>query len=132
MTTFLKTDLGRPNLVRENPRLSKSLRELNDSITSFEKIHARHREKAKHPGVLDENALEGVLQQNILGEDVFHIAALLENRVNSTLDLQAESNADPTKRPSSFLYVAKLIPLVKLVTDIGGLAAQVTFPFLIN
>lgn len=112
--------------------MTKSLRELNNSITSFEQIYIRYRERAKYPNALDDNALEEVLQQTISGDDIFHNAAVLENRIIDTVNLQAEGNREQARRQSDCLHVAKLIPLVKLLTNIEEVAAQVSFLFLIR
>jgi hypothetical protein len=102
---------------------------LNDSIIRFEQVYAHHRERVIYPNVLDDNALAEVLQQTLKSEDIFSNAAVLEKRINSMLILQAECNDERTTRRSNCLYVAKLLPLVKLITDIGGFAAQVRFSF---
>lgn len=132
ITNLLNTNSRKPSLTSANSRLTKSLRELNDSITSFEHIYARHRERAKYPSALDDNVLEEVLQQTISGEDIFHNATVLENRIIDHVNLQTEGNGEQARRRSNCLHVAKLIPLVKLFADIGGVAAQVSFLSLIR
>ena len=127
--TYLNTDYQKPGLARENSRLAKSLRQLNDSITTFEQIYAHHRKRARYPNLLDDDVMEEVLLQTMLGDDIFKNAAVLENRINSTLNLQAEYEDERTRRRSNCLYVAKLLPLVKQLTNIGGIAAQVSIPF---
>lgn len=124
----LNTDSQEPSLVRVNSRLTKSLRQLNESITKFDQIYTHHRERVKYPHVLDDNLLEEGLQQTNLGEDIFDNAAVLESWMNKTLNLQAED--EKMRRRFNCLYVAKLLPLVKLLADIGGLAAQVRLSFL--
>jgi len=80
----------------------------------------------KYPNVLDDNALDEVLQQTMVGNDVFRNAAILEDRINSMSNSQPECEHEKTRRRSSCLYVAKLFPLVKLLADVGMLAAQVS------
>jgi len=120
------TDLRRHDPGRVNPKLTKSLQALNDSLTTFKTIYANHRERMKYPNVLDDNALDEVLQQTMVGNDVFRNAAILEDRIFSMFHPQPECEHETTRRRSSCLYVAKLFPLVKLLADVGTLAAQVS------
>ena len=112
---------------RVNSRLTKSTQALNDSITKLESEYARHREKMGYSNVLDDNTLNEVLQQSCAGNNIFDNAAILEERINSISDLRADCEDRKTRRRSGCLYVAKLFPLVRLLADIGVLAAQVRF-----
>lgn len=80
--------------------------------------------------MLDDNTLNGVLEQTMAGNNIFDNAAILEERINSISDFQPESEGRQTRGRPSCLYVAKLFPLIRLLADIGVLAAQVNIRFL--
>ena len=112
---------------RVNSRLTKATQALNDSITKLESEYARHREKMGYSNVLDDSTLNEVLQHPCAGNNIFDNAAILEERINSISDLRGDCEDRKTRRRSSCLYVAKLFPLIRLLADIGVLAAQVRF-----
>src|SRR5579859_4349366 len=67
----------------------------------------------------DAGSFEDIMRSTATGKGLIAVASLLESKIDSTMEESAS-------RKSISVHVAKVLPLVKLVTDIGGLAAQVT------
>jgi hypothetical protein len=109
------------------PRLAKSLQRLNESVTEFEEIYAKHADKEVEKKGWD-NALSKVLNDVQLTDDMFDNAIALENRINQTLTRREELKEDRSRRKSMSRYIANVFPLLKFLVDIGGMAAQVIHP----
>lgn len=109
------------------PRLAKSLQRLNESVTEFEEIYAKHADKEVEKNGWD-NALSKVLNGVQLTDDMFDNATALENRINLTLTRREELKEDRSRRKSMSRYIANVFPLLKFLVDIGGMAAQVIHP----
>jgi 3-phenylpropionate/cinnamic acid dioxygenase small subunit len=108
------------------PRLAKSLQRLNESVTEFEEIYAKHADKEVEKK--GDNALSKVLNDVQLTDDMFDNAAALENRINQTLTRREELKEDRSRRKSMSRYIVNVFPLLKFLVDIGGMAAQVIHP----
>jgi hypothetical protein len=106
--------------------LAKSLQRLNESVTEFEEIYAKHADKEVEKK--GDNALSKVLNDVQLTDDMFDNATALENRINQTLTRREELKEDRSRRKSMSRYIANVFPLLKFLVDIGGMAAQVIHP----
>jgi hypothetical protein len=108
-------------------RLERSLQCLNLSIERYEQIYAKHKSKDKTTTGLNDS-LSKVLNNVSLTDEIFDSAAALENRINEAIIGREEVKEVRTRQRDLSRYVLSVVPLVKLLLDIGGCAAQVRTP----
>jgi len=105
--------------------MTKLLSQLKSSIERFEHVYNSHLE-ASSSNLSQNTALGEMLQDAMAGEGLMATAGLLETKMNYIADKDAKRSEGSISKQSSSLYIAKVLPLVKLVMDVGGLAAQVS------
>ena len=81
--------------------------------------------RAKYVNALDDAAVLTALDRTTMEADIFDNADTLENKITESLSRRGQSKEAHGRIKSCCLYFAKLLPLVRLLADIGGVAAQV-------